>query len=87
MEQTLRVEKIVADGKSIGHLNGKTVFVQNALPDELVSLENIIHKKDYIIADIKDIVESSPDRITPACPLYKICGGCNSIWRDRKSVV
>lgn len=77
MEQTLRVEKIVADGKSIGHLNGKTVFVQNALPDELVSLENIIHKKDYIIADIKDIVESSPDRITPACPLYKICGGCN----------
>lgn len=70
-------EKIVYGGDCIAHINGKTVFVPLALPDEKLRIRIIESKRDYDRAEIVEIIKASPFRTTPICPLYGICGGCN----------
>lgn len=64
-------------GNGIARVNGKTVFVDKALPNEVCEVEVNISKKDYLRAHIEDILVPSTDRITPPCPYYGICGGCS----------
>jgi 23S rRNA (uracil1939-C5)-methyltransferase len=53
------------------------VFLKGALPGEIVEAEIVEKKRDYSIASVKDVVESSPDRVSPACPVFNRCGGCH----------
>lgn len=73
----LRVEKLVAGAKGLCHINGKSVIVSNALPDELVDVDIISEKNGFIEARTKRVIEPSKDRIEPICPYYTICGGCD----------
>lgn len=70
-------EKIVYGGDCIAHINGKTVFVPLALPDEKLRIKITESKRDYDRAEIVEIIKASPFRTAPICPLYGICGGCN----------
>lgn len=76
-EYTLRITDIGTTGEGIGHLDdGYTLFVQGALPGDTICAHIIKAQKKYGIARLVDIIEPSPDRITPACPLADKCGGC-----------
>ncbi len=78
MENVLiQTEKMIVSGLCIAHLNGKTVFVSKALPEEELSVKIISSKKDYDNAVIDKIIKKSPYRITPLCPYSDKCGGCN----------
>ena len=52
------------------------VFVPFAAPGERVQAEVVNEKKDYAEAALKKIERTSPRRVTPFCPLYGDCGGC-----------
>ena len=66
MSETVRVEKLVHGGQGIGSLvDGRKVFVWNALPGELVSVRIIKRKHSYAEAVAEDIIEVSPERINP----------------------
>ena len=64
-------------GYCVGKNSGKTVFVPFSLPDEELEVEITESKKDYDVARIVNILKPSPYRVTPVCPLYGKCGGCN----------
>ncbi len=62
----------------MGRHEGKVIFVPYALPGETVRVEIEISKKGWAQARLVEIVEPSPERVTPACPHFgpDACGGC-----------
>jgi 23S rRNA (uracil1939-C5)-methyltransferase len=74
----LRIEKMAAGGDAIARLDdGRVAFVRGALPGELVEIEVVQAKKDYVRAEMVAAVEPSPHRVEPPCPAHAAgCGGC-----------
>jgi len=73
---TVKIERLDDFGRGIGYVNGKIVFIENALPDELVECKIINDKKNYYEAKLINIISKSPRRIIPKCKYFDICGGC-----------
>lgn len=55
---------------------GWVVFVPFALPGERVRARIFRNHANYSEADLVEVIEPSPDRIVPRCPLFGACGGC-----------
>ena len=66
-----------AEGKSIATLeDGKVLFVENAIPGDVVNVRITKQKKSWAEGKILDVVTPSADRVTPFCEHFGICGGC-----------
>lgn len=63
-------------GRSIGAINGKVVMIKGAIPGERVEAKIEEEKRDYLKAETVAVLDSSADRITPPCPYFGVCGGC-----------
>jgi len=74
---TLNISSIGSNGEGIGHIDGYTLFVRDALPGDQVMAKVIKVKKNYGFAIMTDILEPSPDRVEPICPVSSKCGGCS----------
>ena len=70
------IERWSHDGRGLSNLNGKTLFIQGALPDEVVSARLIEEHPRYIDARVDQIVHASSERTEPPCIHYRECGGC-----------
>ena len=55
----------------------KVAFVDFALPDEVVDVEITQEKSKFCNARLKQVIESSEDRVVAPCPYFARCGGCN----------
>lgn len=53
------------------------IFIRGALPEEIVEISITEKKKDYSVATVKNVIEPSPHRIEPLCPVFGTCGGCH----------
>lgn len=73
---TLRIDDLTTAGSGIGRSDGMAVFVEGALPGELVKAHIIKVKKNYAIGKLTEILEESPLRLTPRCAVFGTCGGC-----------
>ncbi len=74
----IRIESLSHDARGVGHLDGKTVFVEGALPGELVQYGLLRSKPSFDNASATAILEVSPDRVLkPRCSTFGICGGCS----------
>jgi 23S rRNA (uracil1939-C5)-methyltransferase len=75
---TLRPDRFAAGGEAIAREDsGRVVFVRGALPGETVAVELTAEKRDWARGHTVDVVEASPDRLTPPCPSRRAgCGGC-----------
>jgi 23S rRNA (uracil1939-C5)-methyltransferase len=73
---TLTIERLVHGGAGLARVNGKTCFINGVLPGESVRARVDEDRKQYLKATLKDILDVSPARKVPACPLAGICGGC-----------
>lgn len=75
-----RIELTLTDtahlGESIGRCNGKVVFVPYAISGETVIASIVQDKKDYLVAEVEEVVTPSAYRIRPVCKLFGQCGGC-----------
>jgi len=76
------IEKLDNYGRGIAYYNNKIVFIYNALPQEIVSIEIIKEAKKYYEAIVTNYISTSPDRKDPICPYYNKCGGCNLLQLD-----
>ena len=72
----LHIQDLDYQGYGIAKLNGKTWFVENALPDELVEVRVLEEKRQYGKAQAVKILQKSANRQQPSCPIYQQCGGC-----------
>lgn len=71
------IEKLSHEGSGIARIEGKTTFIQGALPGETVMFIPTENKKDYAKGIATEILTSSEDRVPPPCPHYDVCGGCS----------
>lgn len=65
-----------SNAQGVGRIEDFTVFVDGALPAEVVKAKIIEVKKNYAVAELLEIIESSADRVESHCPIYSECGGC-----------
>lgn len=73
----ITIDSYAAEGKSIAHLeDGKVLFVENAIPGDVVNARIVKEKKSWAEGKITELVKPSADRIDPFCPHFGICGGC-----------
>jgi 23S rRNA (uracil1939-C5)-methyltransferase len=72
----LKIEDIAFGGKGVGREQGKAVFVPYTIDGETVSAELIREKKQFAEAELVEVKESSPHRVTPQCPYFGRCVGC-----------
>ena len=74
----VRAEKMAAGGDAIARLaDGRVAFVRGALPGELVAIQIVLSKKDFVRAEVLDVVEPSAVRTEPPCAGHAAgCGGC-----------
>jgi 23S rRNA (uracil1939-C5)-methyltransferase len=73
----IRITAISLQGEGLGRLEGKIVFVPFTLPGEAVEIEIKEDRKTYSRGRLVRVLEASPDRVTPPCPVFGICGGCH----------
>ncbi len=73
---TLTIEKLVHGGAGLARSNGKTCFIDGVLPGETVLARVDEERNQYLKATLRDILEVSPARTVPACPVAGLCGGC-----------
>lgn len=74
----VRAEKMAAGGDAIARMaDGRVAFVRGALPDELVAIDVTQSKKDFVRADVVEVIEPASFRVAPPCPAHAAgCGGC-----------
>lgn len=65
------------DGRGIARVDGKTVFVDRALPGETVRLRLRRRHRAFDEADLVEVLTPSPDRVEPRCAHYAECSGCS----------
>lgn len=72
------VESLDYQGLGVARIKGKTWFIENALPEEWVSVRPIEEKRQYGKGIAKKILQASSYRTLPKCSYYEKCGGCQS---------
>src|SRR5512141_136886 len=72
----IAIASLDQDGRGLARIDGKAVFVEGALPGELVTLATLKRKPTYEIARVETIVKASAARVAPRCPHFGVCGGC-----------
>jgi 23S rRNA (uracil1939-C5)-methyltransferase len=72
-----RIESIAARGCGLARTTDGCVFAEFTAPGELVRLRITEEQKGWAQAELLEVLEPSPQRVEPICPLYRICGGCN----------
>ena len=73
---TVTVNDLDSFGQGVARHNGKTLFIPGLLPQESAEVAITEDKKQYAKAQVKRRLNDSPDRVTPRCPHFGICGGC-----------
>ncbi len=72
------IEKLVQGGDGFARLeSNKSLFVEGALPGEVVEFVINEEKKGYAKAQVTALLQASDDRVTPPCRYWGVCGGCD----------
>jgi 23S rRNA (uracil1939-C5)-methyltransferase len=74
---TVEIEKLTFGGAGLAHFEGRVVFVPFSAPQDQIKIEITELKKNFLKANIVEILKASPFRTKPPCKLYGKCGGCN----------
>lgn len=79
----LKIRALATGGDAVGHPvvddgadQPKTWFIPEALPGERVTARAIKTARNHVNGELIEVLEASPDRVTPPCPLAGVCGGC-----------
>ncbi len=76
-EHTVKIEKMAFGGAGLGHVNGKVCFVPFSAIGDTVRVRITSERKSYLEGDLIELVEPSPQRTVPKCPIFGLCGGCD----------
>ena len=72
----LTIERCGNDGEGIAHLDGQVVFVAGGIGGEVCDVQLLKIGKTAIWGRVSKVVEPSSARLTPDCPHFPKCGGC-----------
>lgn len=74
--EKVTIEAVAAEGKALTHVDGMVVFVDFAVPGDVVDIRVLKKKKNYMEGRIERLVSPSPDRLEAFCQHFGVCGGC-----------
>jgi 23S rRNA (uracil1939-C5)-methyltransferase len=74
--ETATITDISHEGRGVAHVDGKTVFIDDALPGEVVEWQRLKRNRNFDEGRLLRVIEPSPDRIEPRCAHFGVCGGC-----------
>ena len=81
LEKNQIYEAVITDytseGQGVAHIEGCAVFIPNAICGEKVTVRIEKAQKTWAAGKMVEILERSPHRINRACPVAKLCGGCD----------
>ena len=77
-----RVTGLTSQGAGVCRIGGRAVFVAGALPEELWRVRIVKVTKTAVWGRGEELLEPSPLRRTPACPVFGRCGGCAAMHMD-----
>nr|WP_282452879.1 23S rRNA (uracil(1939)-C(5))-methyltransferase RlmD [Lysobacter sp. CAU 1642] len=72
----MEIQDLSHDGRGVGRIDGKAVFVAGALPGERVRASLVSRKRNFDEARTIEVLEASADRVVPKCAAFGLCGGC-----------
>ena len=72
----IEIKRLGINGEGIAYDNRKAIFVDFALPGEIAKIEILEDFNTYYKAKLIEVIKTSKDRVTPFCPVYNECGGC-----------
>lgn len=64
------------DGRGVGRIQGKAIFVTGALLGEHVRAQLVAKSRHYDEAKVIEVLVPSIDRVQPKCPHFELCSGC-----------
>ena len=70
------IESLDQEGRGVAHVEGKTIFIDGALPNEHVTYQSQRIKPSYEVANVVSVLKQSNQRVVPKCPHFGLCGGC-----------
>ncbi len=70
------VTDVLQNGQGVGRTGGVVVFAWGPLPGERARVRITAVKPKYAVAEVVELLERSPERVEPVCPLFGTCGGC-----------
>lgn len=73
---TLEITDLTEEGQGVGKKDGLVFFVKDSVMGDKVEARILKAKKNYAYAKVEKLLEASPYRITPLCPVAGKCGGC-----------
>ncbi len=73
----IQIEDLSHEGRGIAHLEGKTLFIDNALPGETVRFRYTAVHGRFDEGEAVEILQASEQRVTPGCEHFGLCGGCS----------
>ena len=72
----LEITDLTEEGQGVGKKDGLVFFVKDSVMGDVVEARILKVKKNYAYAKVEKLLEASPYRITPLCPVAEKCGGC-----------
>lgn len=73
----IKTHSFAFEGKAVGRReDGYVIFVEGALANETIEVEVQRAKGSFAEAKLIKVVEPAPDRLSPICPYFGLCGGC-----------
>ncbi|MFT3846048.1 MAG: 23S rRNA (uracil(1939)-C(5))-methyltransferase RlmD [Lacibacter sp.] len=74
--ESVKVEDYAAEGKSIARVEGKVIFIEGAVPGDIIDVQLGKSKKDWAEGKAVRFHEYAAERTTPFCEHFGLCGGC-----------
>ena len=71
------IDRLDHQGRGIGYIDGKIVFVKDALVGERVKVKIVRENKKFYEGVVVEYYSKSSERVKVDCPYYDLCGGCD----------
>lgn len=73
----IKIKNLGMNGEGVGEIDGKIVFVPGTIQDEIVDCSIVKDCKNYCYAKPDKLIQKSVHRVSPPCPYFDVCGGCD----------
>lgn len=71
------IESLDQEGRGVARADGKVIFVEGALPGEVVTYTAFRRKPKFEVANVGTVLRASSQRVPPPCRHFGVCGGCS----------
>ena len=76
-EALVTIERMCYGGAGFGRVQGKACFVPLTAPGDQARIRVVKEKRSFLEGELLELIEPSPLRVLPPCPVFGECGGCN----------